>query len=386
MTDLEIRSEPDPAPENLDDATRAVNELRAATEEYNARLDERLATETRSLGDRLSRIETRLNRLPAQPINPNEPSPERRAFASYLRYGNQAPQDEIRALISSSDPGAGYLAPHEFSSEFIRNLVLVSPIRAIASVRSTGSQSVTYPTRTGITNATWEGETQTVNGSQPSFGEATIPTRSIDTFVDISKQLLEDSAGVVDREVNIALSEDFAQKEGLAFVKGAGPLQPEGILSNPNVAAVKTGNASGLPTGANALSDFITTFFYGLAAPYRMKGSWLMNSTTLAAIRTIKDSTGRYIWQPSLAEGQPETILGRPVYEIFDMDDPGAGTFPIVFGDIARAYRIVDRASMNILVDPYGQASRKMTRIYANRRVGGAVIYPPAIKKVVCAA
>ena len=128
----------------------------------------------------------------------------------------------------------------------------------------------------------------------------------------------------------------------------------------------------------------MTTHFYSLAAPYRQKGTWLMNSTTLASIRTIKDATGRYIWQPALSADAPETILGRPVVEIYDMDSAGAGTSPIVFGDIATAYRIVDRASLSLLVDPYSQASRGMTRIYSTRRVGGGVIMPAAIKKITC--
>ena len=287
-------------------------------------------------------------------------------------------------MIVSSDPSGGYFTPPELSSEFIRELVLISPIRPLASVRTTASEVVTYPTRTGITNATWKGETQAMTGSQPTFGQTDVPLREINTFVDISKNLLADSAGVADREVTLALSQDFGQKEALAFVKGAGPLQPEGIIVNSRVGYTPTGNASALPTGA-ALSDLMTAHFYSVPAPYRQKGTWLMNSTTLAAIRTIKDATGRYIWQPALSADAPETILGRPVEEIYDMDSAGAGTSPIVFGDIATAYRIIDRASLSILVDPYSQAASGLTRIYSTRRVGGGVIQPAAIKKITCA-
>ncbi len=111
-----------------------------------------------------------------------------------------------------------------------------------------------------------------------------------------------------------------------------------------------------------------------------------MNSKTLAAIRKLKDgTTGVYLWQPSYAAGQPETILGRPVIEIPDMADIGAGAEPILFGDIATAFRIVDRVSLSILVNPYSLAVNGLTCIHATRRTESAVVQPGALKKVRCA-
>src|SRR5690606_15733014 len=121
----------------------------------------------------------------------------------------------------------GYLAPAELSSEFIRDLVEFSPIRPLATVRTTLAPSVSYPRRVGITNAKWKGETQAQEGSEPSFGQVEIPIREINTYVDISNQLLADSTGAAEAEVRLALAEDFGQKEGLAFVKGSSTLEPE---------------------------------------------------------------------------------------------------------------------------------------------------------------
>jgi HK97 family phage major capsid protein len=110
-----------------------------------------------------------------------------------------------------------------------------------------------------------------------------------------------------------------------------------------------------------------------------------MNGATLAAIRKLKDSTGQFLWQPSLIVGQPETILGRPVIEVPDMADVGSAAEPILFGDIATAYRIVDRVGLSILVNPYLLATNGITRIHATRRVGAAVVQPAAVKKIKCA-
>src|SRR5690606_25585179 len=112
-------------------------------------------------------------------------------------------------------------APAEMSSEFIRNLVEFSPIRSLATVRTTAAPSVSYPRRTGITNAKWKGEAQAQESSEPTFGQVEVSIREVNTYVDISNQLLADSGGAAEAEVRLALSEDFGQKEGLAFVSGS---------------------------------------------------------------------------------------------------------------------------------------------------------------------
>lgn len=385
MDHLEIRSEDDNTPDPLAEATRAVEELRAANEEFRASYDERLASETRGIQERINSLEARLNR--PTPSNtrrdPNEPSAEMRAFASYLRHGDRTPADEIRTLIVSGDPQGGYLAPPETSSEFVRNLVEFSPIRSLATVRQTASPSVTYPKRTSVTNAVWKGEQQAQTASEPAFGQAEIPVRELSTYVDISNRLLADSAGVAEAEVRLALAEDFGKKEGTAFVSGAGVLQPEGLLTNSAVPYTFTGNASTLGT---APADKLIDAFYALPAPYRARSTWLMNGTTLATIRKLKDSvTSVYLWQPALTAGQPETILGRPVVEVIDMPDVGSAAEPIILGDIATAYRIVDRVALSVLVNPYLLATTGLTRIHATRLVGGSVLQPAALRKIRCA-
>jgi HK97 family phage major capsid protein len=363
--------------------TKALDELRS-TVDGRLKAIETKSADADKLTDRLNKIEAKLNRPASDDANPDAEL-EKKAFGSYLRHGDRAPHDEIKTLVVSSDPQGGYLAPAETSSEFIRDLVEFSPIRALATVRPTAAPSVSYPKRTSGTNARWKGETQPSEGSEPTFGQVEIPTREVNTFVDISNQLLADSAGVAEAEVRLALAEDFGKKEGLAFAKGVGPLEPEGLLTNADVLATVSGQAASLGATDFDASNLLIQHFYSLQAGYRGRGTWLMNSTTLAKIRKLKSDTG-YLWQPALAAGQPETILGRPVVECVDMDDIGANAVPILFGDIASAYRIIDRLALSILVNPYIQATNGITRIHATRRVGAAVVRPAAIRKIKCAA
>ena len=188
--ELETRNDPTRPTTTLTTPRAPLMRFAPAADEHRAAMDERIATETRALNERIATLETRLSRPHAQPRNPNEPSAERRALVEYLRHGDRANPSELRSLIVSSDPSGGYFTPPEISSEFIRELVLISPIRPLASVRTTASEVVTYPTRTGITNAVWKGETQPMTESQPAFGQTDINIREINTFVDISKTCL----------------------------------------------------------------------------------------------------------------------------------------------------------------------------------------------------
>lgn len=304
-----------------------------------------------------------------------QPSEQRAIFATYLRFGTQTPADQVRALTVSSDPGGGYLAPAEMSTEFLRELVEFSPIRSVASIRTTSAPSVKYPKRTSITNARWEGETEEAQESTIGFGQTEVEIHAVRTFVDISNENLMDSAGQVESEVRLALAEDYGEKEAIGFVNGSGVKEPFGFMSDPDIAFTANGHAT------NLAADSLITLMYALPATYRNRGAWSMNGTTLATIRKLKDGQGNYLWQPAYQSGQPETILGRPVVEMKDMPDVAADAFPIIYGDW-QAYRIVDRLALSIMADPYTLATRGMTRIHANRRTGGRVLQAARFRKL----
>ncbi|MET3601419.1 phage major capsid protein [Martelella mangrovi] len=362
-----------------DDPAGIVNK---ALEDLTRTVDERLkAVEAKAgsdkLEDRLKALETKANRPDGGfgGSGHDDISEERKAFAAYLTRGDAMPSEERKALTVSSDPGGGYLAPAEMANEFIRDLYEFSPVRSVATVSSTGGASVIYPKRTGITNATWGGETQEQQESQPGFGQAEIPVKELKTYVDVSNQLLADSAGQAEAEVNLALSEDFGVKEGAAFVNGNGVLQPEGFMTNADIRPLANGHAANIDPAA------LIALLYSLPATYRNRGVWAMNGTTLGRLRTLKDGDGRFLWQSSYQEGQPETLLGRPVVEMTDMPGIEENAFPIIYGDFS-AYRIVDRIGLSVLVNPYLLATSGLTRIHATRRVGGKVLQAARFRKL----
>lgn len=348
---------------------------------------EDLAAELKAANDnialvtkRLETAETALARpaIVGKAANDNEPSIERKAFESFIRHGaERMPTEEVKALVVSDDTRGGYLAPAEFTTEIIKNLVEISPVRQAARVGSTAASSVILPKRTGTPTASWVGETETRSETQSTYGQVEIPVHEMAAYCDVSVQLLEDAAINVEAEVASDLAEEFGRLEASALLLGNGFKKPVGIMAAAGVTEVNSGGASSLS------ADSLINMMYDLPAFYRNQGAWMMNGTTLAAIRKLKESgTGAYVWQPSLAAGQPETILGRPVVEAVDMPDIEADAFPIVFGDFNRAYRIYDRVAMSMLRDPYTQATTGKVRFHSRRRVGADVVLAEAIRKL----
>lgn len=370
------------------DAPETPNTLKETPNVENEELNEQVVTPANDTPQvpqidtkAFNEIKARLDRLEAKGNRPRmtgAPDPvmgadEVKAFTTYLSTG------EKKSLTTASDTANHILAPEDVSGEFIRNLVEFSPVRAIADVRSTTTANMILPRRTGITNAVWVGETDARTGSEPAFGQSEIAVKEIATFVDMSLQLAEDSANVLN-EVNLALAEDFGQKESVSFVSGSTALEPAGFMADANIA--ETVAAS----GAEISPDELIALMYAMPATYRNAGTWVMNGTTLAALRTLKDGHGNYLWQPSYQAGQPETILGRPVVEAVDMPDIEAAAEPIIFGDFKRGYRIYDRLSLAVLADPYTQRANGLMRYHARRRVGAGVVRPDALRKLQMAA
>lgn len=362
-----------------------LKELPLTTPALETKSVDELALELKAANDNIALVTKRLETAETALARPaiigqqkDEPSLEQKAFNSFLRRGdNRMDIDEVKALNLSTDTAGGYLATPEFTTEILKNLVEISPMRQVASVRSTSAGSVILPKRTGTPTGMWVSETGDRTGTESTYGQQEIAVHEAAVWVDVSQQLLEDAAVNVESEVASDLAEEFARLEGAAFVDGDGTGKPAGILNDAAITRIASGNATGIP-GADMLMDA----FYALKAPYRRNSSWMMNGTTLATIRKLKDSTGQYIWQPGLQAGEPSTLLGRPVIEDPTMPDIAADATPIAFGDFKTGYRIYDRVAMSILRDPYTQATKGKVRFHARRRVGGAVTMAEALRLI----
>ena len=398
-----------------DDVKTAVDKMATAFEEFKATNDERLAAiekkgssdplveeklknieadldrfedinqkltlaqeEQKGFGEKLDNMEAMLKR-PETGLEAKEVDFSVKAFDKWLRKGEKDMQpDEIKALTVNNDTGAGFLAPPEYVAELIKTLTEISPMRTIARVRQTSQKSIQMPSRTATFSAAWVAEVGTkseTTGYTTQLEE--IPTHELYAMVDISNQMLEDSAFNMEAEMQEEFATQLAKAEGTAFVSGSSVGQPEGLLTNGSVGETISGHATTLQ--ADGLIDLV----HAVKTPYGTGATFVFNRTTLAAVRKLKDSAGQYVFQAGmmLTAGVPNTILGHPYVEMPDMPDVAAGAYPVVFGDFSRGYMVVDRVNLSILRDPFTQASTGSVRYYARSRVGGQVILAEALRK-----
>jgi HK97 family phage major capsid protein len=73
------------------------------------------------------------------------------------------------------------------------------------------------------------------------------------------------------------------------------------------------------------------------------------------AVRKLKDSQNRPLWEPSLQSGQPDSLLGYPFRINNDMATLAASSKSLLFGNIRQAYvaRIVKELTTLRLTERY---------------------------------
>ncbi len=326
---------------------------------------------------RLDRLEAKGNRPPriTGDVNPIMGAEEVKSFTNYLRTGDQT---EVKSLAYGSGTG-GILAPPEtVSKNILEKVAEFSPVRGVAqTIQMSGPLLQLPPRLVGEVEPGEIAEGDAKPESEPTFEQIDLKPFEMGVIVPVTKILLEDAHIDLSAYLGSHIARRFGQKEASWFVNGNGTTQAEGVLTSAEVA-----NNEIASIDADALIDH----FYSLKTTYAASGVWMMNRKTMALVRKLKDADGQYLWQSSIAAGQPATLLGRPVYEAVDMPDPTAGNTPIVFGDFHTGYAVADRVGFEIIRDELTGAANGMVKFIARRRVGGRIVMGEALSKLSLAA
>lgn len=327
------------------------------------------------LEENIDNLEKQIHRVPKHSDNYEAKTNELKAFENYILQGaRNISEEEHKYLRTDNDPDGGYLAPTEYVQEIIRKITEVSPVRQVARIRTTSRESITIPKRNGLVSAAWIGEGGNFPVDTSNFGVKVIHVNKLGVVSVVTTEMLSDAAFDIEQEINNDIAEEFASFEGAAFINGNGVEKPEGMLNNPDVQTVVTGVSNDIT--ADSLIEIAGELKDGYNPAY------MLNRRTLARIRQLKDGNGQYLWQPGLAQGQPNTINGFPYFSAIDLDDVANNNYPVLFGDYERGYTIVDGDQMTMLRDPYSNGRSGKVEFVAHRRVGGQVVLPEAIKKL----
>lgn len=417
----------------------AIDKIANAFEEYKRANDERIEAVRKGAGTadfdaKLSRIEKeiaqleeqrgRLEKLETKLSRPNAgggergESPEAEAYKSAFLAWVRNPADPERRMalqqrakelkrvgdddfetrasqtVTSTGSAGGFALPEVIERQILRLALDISPIRQIATVRTVGSTDYKELVDLGGAGFEWVGEGDTrAQTNTPDLAEIAPTFGMASAKPQASEESLDDLFFDVENWLVSSAAEAIAKGEGAAFVSGDGVKKPTGFLAGPAPVAtadasrafgtlqyVASGQAAAMPTSADVFLDLV----YSLRARYRANARWVASKAVLAALRKYKDSTGQYLWQPSVQAGQPSTFMGYAITEAEDMPGVAANAFPLAFGDFKEGYLICDRVGMRITRDEI--TTPGFVKFYVRKRVGGKLRNTQAIKLLKIAA
>ncbi len=316
---------------------------------------------------------------PKANVAPTATDEYRTAFFDMLRGHGYMP-NVMNALTVGTNADGGYTVPNEFEKQLIQKLTENNVFRQMAHTIRTNSGNHVIPVANGGITAGWLDEGDSITEVSATFSQVLLNAYKLGSLIKISNELLNDSAFDLASYVAEEFGKAMGQTEESAFINGDGDKKPTGILNS-------TGGAQ---LGATAASETAITFdeimelYYSLKAPYRKNAKFLTNEGTVHYLRTIKDTTGRYIWNVSVKEGEPDTLLGHPVVTSAQYPTKAAGIKAICFGDFSN-YWIADRTSRSFRRLNELFAQNDLVGFMATQRVDGKLILPESVKYLVMA-
>jgi HK97 family phage major capsid protein len=378
------------------DAAKAFLDTKRGTDGLISAEDEatynKMESDVLALGKEIDRLEKQaildaeLNAPTANPLTgkPVTSKPEgkigrasdeyRTNFWNVMR--SKAPMPEMmNALQVGTDSEGGYLVPDEYEHTLVEALEEENIVRKLAHIVKTASGERKIPIVASKGSANWIDEEGPYVDSDDSFGQVTIGAFKLGTTIKISEELINDSVFDLEAYISKEFARRIGNREEEAFFTGDGNGKPTGILAAVGGAQLGVTAASATAITADELVDL----FYSLNTPYRKNAVWLMNDSTVKAVRKLKDGQGQYLWQSALTSDTPNTLLGRPVYTSAYMPSVAAGEKTVAFGDFSY-YWIADRQ---------GRSFKRLNELYAvngqigflgSQRVDGKLILPEAIK------
>lgn len=383
------------------DPKAMIGQLQAAFEEFKKTNDEKLKAKADVVVDeKVQRIDAAIDGFQATidelnariAANANGGSqgprdPEYTAeFNAYFARGVESKRlDEVRAAATKTDGEGGYLAPVEWDRTITTALKQVSPIRQHASVISISGAGFSKVISDGVVGSGWVGETAARPATAtPGLSSLNFPLGELYANPAASQGLIDDAEVNIEEWLAGEVNTEFARQEGIAFLSGDGTNKPHGILTYVTGAASAARHPLGaigvVNSGAAAAltADGVLDLIYDLPEEFEGNAKLFMNRRVAGALRKLKNANGDYLWQPSLAVGQPATLSGEAIVHLPGMPAVAADNIAMLYGDMAETYQVIDRVGVRVLRDPF--TNKPFVHFYTTKRVGGGVKNPQSMK------
>jgi HK97 family phage major capsid protein len=285
-----------------------------------------------------------------------------KAFWNVMR-GN----DESRQNLSEGYDDAGSsITPFEFRETLNQALAKENLFRRFATVIRFTEASGIIQAVTSTGTAEWVADGDPIPVSDDTFAQFPIKSYKLASLVKLNRSFVSD----MNFDLEKYLANDFAKRFGRAeentLLNGNGTTQPTGILKAD--AVITTASSSSITF------DEMIALYFSLKDEHRQNAIFIMHDQSAMMLRTLKDASGRYLWNDS-----DNTIFGKPVVTSPYMPLVLAGAKSIAFGDLSY-YWLIERQplSMKSLREIYSLQGQ--IGFQAIERLDGKLIQPDALK------
>tara|TARA_R110000787_G_scaffold214208_2_gene323498 strand:- start:4374 stop:5633 length:1260 start_codon:yes stop_codon:yes gene_type:complete len=288
----------------------------------------------------------------APAVDAGEAVSYRQAFYSMIANGgidgldnearNVLRQSEVRTQTAGTTTAGGFTVPTELASFIDKAMAASGPMydsTLFTVLNTTGGNTFNIPTvdDTAVTAVAHTEGTQPTDdgGKDVTFGQKQLGAFAFDTeWVRWSYELANDSIVNVEALLGELLGERLGRIANSKLTTGSGSSDVEGIVTNSGLG--KTAAATAAIT-----ADEIIDLIHSVDPAYRASASTaiMMNDSTLAAVRKLKDGNGQYLWtMGSFQAGVPQNILGYNVVVNQAMDSLATAKKVMLFGDMSKYY------------------------------------------------
>jgi HK97 family phage major capsid protein len=308
-------------------------------------------------------------------------------FNSYLRGEASASElrragieMEARAQSVGTNSAGGYLVPTELANQLVISMKAYGPLNEGGPANyllTAGGNPFAIPTMNDTANVgALIAENTQVSTAALAFGQSTLGAYKLTSnVVLVSNELLQDSAINVQKVVSDALAERMGRIVNQLCTTGTGSSQPQGVIVGAG-AGVTAASATAIA------ADELFNLVHSVDPAYRNNARFMMNDSTLLAIRKLKDSQNRYLWEPAYSAGDPDRIAGYAFEINQDMAAIATGAKTIAFGDFSKFWiRRVKDFTLRRLDERY--ADYDQVGFVGFARIDSKVVDSAAIKVLV---
>jgi len=245
-----------------------------------------------------------------------------RSIARGEMRGREFARESRAALVPSANT-----VGQSFYDQVFQIATLVGPMLQTSEVfNTTSGENLVIPTVTAISTSAGTPAGSAIGESNPTFSSITLGADKFGALVSVANELIAD-AGF---DISAYIAEQLGTSLGIA-INTALTTGTAGLATSAGSVVTGGTGVAGAPTYEN-----IIDLVYGIADGARVLPGlgFQASKTGIAALRKIKDGSGRYIWTDSAVDGQPAQLLGYSVYENPAVAAVATGAKSLLFGHL----------------------------------------------------